>query len=389
VPIVRQPGAPAPYQQIREILRKEILETMSAGDRVPPERELAERFGANRATVSRALAALVSEGLLVRRAARGTFVAGGAGLARTRTRTVGLVVPDIEGPFPAGVIRAAVRELRRHSYKPVLLEYDDSVLTEAREVARLTEEGLDGALVITRGLPENWPAYDQLVRLGYPIVFLDHKPLDLEADCVATDHFRWAYEAVCTLIARGHSRIAHFTYMGGRTHSSIEERRQGYEQALTDNGIEVDPELVVPPVVYPHDYFVYKHVLSYLRQIVDPITAVFGLNDSYALSAIVACRETGASVPDEVEIASFFDGGFDPVSQMPPLIKVVQRQDEIARAGVELVMSRIEDAGPDGPQTIAVPADIVNELEAVQNGVSDFHARRGFTSAGTNHQVRA
>jgi len=372
--LVRQPGAPAPYQQIREILRKEILDKMSVGDRIPPERELAERFSANRATVSRALASLVSEGLLVRRAARGTFVAGGRSTTHARTRTVGMVVPEIEGPFPTGVVRSAARELRNHGYKPVLFDSDNSAATEVGELERLMEEGLEGALVIPVALRDNLPVFDRLVRLGYPLVFLDHKPVDIEADYVASDHFWGAYEATRLLIERGHKRIAHFTYVEPGLHTSIQDRRRGYEQALVDHGIDVDPELITPPIIFSKHRYEYKHVLFYLRQLKQPITAVFALNDFFAISTITAARELGLRIPEDLELAAYFDGGFPTVANMPPILKVVQKQTEIGRAGVNLVISRIEKTGPEGPQTITIRPDIVDELSAPQRDYPGVYA---------------
>ncbi len=363
MPLVRKPGAPAPYQQIRDILRKEILDRMTVGDRLPPERELAGRFGANRATVSRALASLVSEGLLVRRAARGTFVAGDRGKARARTHTVGMFVPDIELPFPTGVIRTAARELRKRGYKPVLYDSDNSAATEVGELERLMEEGLEGALVIPVAAEDGLPVFDQLVRLRYPLVLLDHKPLGIEVDLCSTDHFWGAYEATRLLLARGHTRIAHFTYCGTRMHSSIYDRRRGYEQALADHGFDVDPDLVCPPVFRSDNMIDYRHVLSFLRSGNNPVTAVFALNDWYAFGTLAACQQLGVKVPQDLEVAAFFDGGGYPPADIPPIIRVVQQQREIGRQGVDLVLSRIEGTGPKEPQTVVIRPDIVNELD--------------------------
>jgi len=358
--LVREPGAPAPYQQIREILRKEILDQMAAGDRIAPERDLAKRFSANRATVSRAIASLVNEGLLVRRVGRGTFVSGGEnGISRTITRTVGLVMPEIEGPFPALIIRSAIRALRNYNYKAVRFDSENSAAAEASEIDRLMHEGLDGALVMPVELDENKPLFSKLIRLGFPMVFLDRKPVGFtDGDLVATDHFWGAYEATRALIEKGHTRIAHFTTLGPRRSFSINERRRGYEQALLDNGIEVDPELICPPALYSDNRFAYKHSLAYLRSGDRPVTAVFALNDLFTQATMAACQELGVSIPDDLEIAAFFDGGMDP-RMHPPIIKVVQRQDDIGREAVDLLMKRIDGNGPTGPQTIAVRPDII------------------------------
>jgi len=360
MPLVREPGAPAPYQQIREILRTEIMENMLPGERLAAERELARRFDANRATVSRAIASLVNEGLLVRRVGRGTFVAHGEeSAARARTRTVGLVMPYICGDFPAGIVRSAVRALRNRGYKTVLFDSEDSIHAEADEIDRLAREGLDGALVMPVERPDNIHLFNRVARIGVPLVFLDRKPLGLEADLVASDNFKGAYEATTRLIERGHKRIAHFTWIIDRQCTSISERRQGYEQALIDHGISPDPELVCPPAAHPDGSMQFRYALAYLRNSQDPVTAVFALHDEFVLRAVCAVAALGLRVPDDVAVAGFFDGPFYPVQDVP-IIKVVQRQEEIGRAAAELLIRRIEGDGPEEPQTILVPPDIVD-----------------------------
>ena len=358
--LVREPGAPAPYQQIREILRNEVVEGLSPGDRLAAERDLARRFDANRATISRAIASLVTEGLLVRRVGRGTFVADGDGTGRReKTRCIGLVMPYMSGDFPAGIIRSAVRALRERSHKVVLFDSEDSVHLEADELERLAQEGLDGALVMPVERSDNIPLFNRIDRLGLPLVFLDRKPLGLEADLVTTDNFRSAYDVTCELIERGHTRIAHFTWLMERQCTSISERRRGYEQALTDHGIEPDPELICPPSAFPDENRYFRFALAFLRQCSDPVTAVFALHDQFVLRTIAAAASLGLRIPEDIEISGFFDGSFHPVDNVP-VLKVVQRQDEIGRLAAELLIQRTEGTGPEGPQTVLVPPDIVS-----------------------------
>ncbi len=364
MPIVREPGAPAPYQQIREILRQEILEGLSPGDRIAAERDLARRFDANRATISRAVNSLVKEGLLIRRVGRGTYVADGdEGTRRAKTSTIGLVIPFVQGDFPAGIIRSAVRGLREQGYRTVLFDSEGSPAVEASELDRLMQEELDGALVMPVDKLENDTVFARMIRLGYPMVFLDRRSPHFEADCVATDNFWGAYQAVSRLIARGHTRIAHFTWLIGWDSTAIRDRRRGYEQALADHGIEPDPELVCPPTPFPEEDLAFKHAISYLRQGPKPITALFILNDLFCIAAMSSCRALGLSIPEDIEIASFFDGGIRPQT---PFLRVVQDQAEIGRMGVELLVSRIEGEGPAGPQTIEVKPQILDDLSSAE-----------------------
>lgn len=63
------------YQQLQRALRQAIEgRVLGPDDALPPERDLADEFHVSRITVRKAIAGLVSEGLLIRRQGSGTFV---------------------------------------------------------------------------------------------------------------------------------------------------------------------------------------------------------------------------------------------------------------------------------------------------------------------------
>jgi len=72
--IQRGEGSLPVYRQISEVLRQEIQNLFKAGDQLPPEADLAERFNVNRHTLRRAVDELVSDGLVVRRHGKGIYV---------------------------------------------------------------------------------------------------------------------------------------------------------------------------------------------------------------------------------------------------------------------------------------------------------------------------
>ena len=72
--VARGEGGVPIYRQIRDLLVTEIRDLYKSGDNLPPESELAERFGVNRHTLRRAVDELVADGLVERYHGRGVFV---------------------------------------------------------------------------------------------------------------------------------------------------------------------------------------------------------------------------------------------------------------------------------------------------------------------------
>jgi GntR family phosphonate transport system transcriptional regulator len=63
------------YVQIAQVIEKEFISHSTPGDRLPPEHELADRFGVNRHTLRRAVDELIANGILTRQRGVGIFVA--------------------------------------------------------------------------------------------------------------------------------------------------------------------------------------------------------------------------------------------------------------------------------------------------------------------------
>ncbi|MGD8912301.1 MAG: phosphonate metabolism transcriptional regulator PhnF [Candidatus Thiodiazotropha sp.] len=72
--IQRGEGSLPVYRQICQLLRQEIQGFYEAGDVLPTEADLAQRFNVNRHTLRRAVDELVNEGMVVRRHGKGVYV---------------------------------------------------------------------------------------------------------------------------------------------------------------------------------------------------------------------------------------------------------------------------------------------------------------------------
>jgi LacI family transcriptional regulator len=153
--------------------------------------------------------------------------------------------------------------------------------------------------------------------------------------CVYVDDRDAAYDITEHLIQLGHTRIGFL--WGGKSHGSSWERYKGYEDALREYGIELDPALVVEGDYSFDDGF---RGARRLLALPDRPTAIFGSNDEIAAGVLAAAKSSGMHVPHDLSIAGFEDSPFSRQS-WPPLTTAKQATEEIARHAARLLIGAL------------------------------------------------
>ncbi len=119
-----------------------------------------------------------------------------------------------------------------------------------------------------------------------------------------------------------------------------DRRRAGYERALEDAGIEVDPELVREG---RHERLVAHRLTRELLSLDDPPTAVFAASDTQALGVLEAARYEGFDVPGDLSLVGFDDLE---VATYVGLTTVHQPLEESGRRGLQRLVAGLR--GEDG-----------------------------------------
>ncbi len=150
------------------------------------------------------------------------------------------------------------------------------------------------------------------------------------------------------LIELGHTRIG-FVYWCDPA-ISLEHRKAGYIQALSEAGIPLDKRLICEVEGYP------TVDLDSLRQFLSDhtdLTAVFAANDQIALAVYQAARKMGLRIPHDLALVGFDNLDFTMHLDVP-LTTVEQSAFDIGRRAVETLLARIQN--PTGPwQQVIVP----------------------------------
>ena len=256
-------------------------------------------------------------------------------LKTQRSRSIGILLPEITAPFFGSVVASIDRTLREHGYHILISCYASSHGLERDNLHFLINNGIDGLIYA----PEDITAeefYELTANCSVPTVQMDRMIQGVSSDTVLVDNADASYSAVSHLIRKGHRRVAIVT--GPKSVYSAKERLVGYLRALSDHGILYDDNLVISG---PYEFATGYLATDTLLALTDPPTAIFATNYDFTMGLVTSAREKGISIPDHLDIF-----GFDSVEVCsmlrPPLPVVHQPESEIGVIAANYLIQRMD-----------------------------------------------
>jgi DNA-binding LacI/PurR family transcriptional regulator len=263
---------------------------------------------------------------------------------------LGLVIPDIQNPFFADVTRGVEDVARDQDYALILSNSDESPDKQRLAVDTLVTEEVDGVIVPPVSAED--PEVRRLLDSGIAVVCVDRRIENERVDTIVSDNRQGAYDAVSHLIDLGHQRIA---FIGGIPRiSTSTERREGYEKALHDHDLPVDPALIKEGDSRRERG---TYLTNDLLDLDDPPTALFTGNNLTTLGALAAINTRGLSVPDDVALVGYDDIPWAMALNPPPTV-IDQPGYEMGRRATRILLNRL--ASPDrSPTTVTLQPKLI------------------------------
>jgi DNA-binding LacI/PurR family transcriptional regulator len=302
---------------------------------------------AERAGVSRALASLALRGqpgvlpekrkLILQAAAELNYVPNLAArsLASNGSRTIGVVVREIESPFLAALAKAIDKSGRKESLSVLLsISAEDDASAEASVQAMLGQV----AGVILIDTPRDEEAISR-IALQVPTIYLGRHLMTPNISCVSNDDDFGARSVARHLLSLGHRKIAHIT---GGSGSGARRRMAGFEAELAEQGVK--------PMIVPGDYSIDAGAqgVDALLKMPERPTAVFAANDQVALGALNRLLSAGLSVPGDMAVVGYDDMPLA-ATEAINLTTVRQPIEALADRSIAAILDRI--ANPEAPAT--------------------------------------
>ena len=159
-----------------------------------------------------------------------------------KTRTIGLVIKEIDNPFFAKLMRGVYQVCAEHDYTVLLGSSELSVEHQRESIDALKSQQVEGIIISPLyGDDVNQQLLFDIQTDRCPVVLLNDIGLK-EMACVGIDNRKAAREAVAYLIANGHTRIG---CLAGPEHSiNAAERVKGYKEALDAAGLPREADFI-------------------------------------------------------------------------------------------------------------------------------------------------
>lgn len=256
------------------------------------------------------------------------------GLKTNRTKTIGVIIPELNNIFCSEIITGIEDILRSHGYATIICDCRSDRELEREAVEFLCHRRVDGIV----NMPVNTSSdyLGPFLRLKKPIVFIDRKLEDVQGDSVLVDNQSASRMAVEKLIQAGHRNIG--IVAGPLEIFTANQRVEGYRQALQGAGIPFRESLEAYG-----DYTISSGV-GCMRRLIEKnkdMTAVFATNYELTMGAVIEINEKGIKIPEDLSFIGFDNAEF--ARACTPRLSIIEQPAEgIADQAAHILLRRLE-----------------------------------------------
>ena len=221
-------------------------------------------------------------------------------LRNQRTNTIGVIVPRLNSYFMSTVIAGIESVANKEGYNLIISQSSESFEKEMASAKTMFNNRVDGLLVSLAYDTEDLTHFDSFFKRKIPLIFFDRVVEHENCTNILIDNRKAAYEVTAHLIKQGCKKIVHITATPKR--NVYVDRLQGYKQALADNDISFQDDYVIISNLSQEAGVVAADQILKMDPLPD---AVFVANDNCAVGCMLAIKQAGIIIPQNMAFVCF------------------------------------------------------------------------------------
>jgi LacI family transcriptional regulator len=259
-------------------------------------------------------------------------------LKNSKTKTIGVIIPDILNHFFAKVLHGIENESAKLGYSIITCISNESYEKELNSLQVLANGSVDGFIMAISKETQKKKItahFKDILNQDIPILMFDRVSNNIDCDKVVIDDFKAAYKATNHLLKEGRKKIVLVNNIDDLSVGKL--RAKGCIKAIEEatnypnKPIEIKVRSIKNLETRIHELFeVEKDIDGVIC--IDNVSGVIALNEA---------KKRGFKIPKDISIIGFSDDNILHFTT-PKLSTVTQHSDNIGEASVQLLVKRIE-----------------------------------------------
>lgn len=285
-------------------------------------------------------------------------------LRKSKSFTIGVIIPEVVHFFFSTVISGIEEVAFANGYNVILCQTNEKLNREQSSIETMLSNQIDGLLVSFSRETTDFQHFQKLLDLEFPIVFFDRLPNLENTVNVTVNDYQGAYDAVNHLLLQGYKKIVHLS--GPQNLTISKKRKEGYINALKNAGIEPDPNWIIEcPYGTEKESFDITSELFKNTEIRPD--AIFAHHDIVAAGAMMALRNLGLKIPEDVGVVGYSNWQFSSMID-PPLSTVSQPGFKIGEESSKLLLEMVnrKKGQPWEPKDVVLDTELLIRKSSVR-----------------------
>ena len=282
-------------------------------------------------------------------------------LRNQKTHTIGVIVPKLNSHFMSSVIAGIEHVANHEGYHLIISQSSESSEKEAGNTKTMFNNRIDGLLVSLAYDTKELSHFNSFFKKNIPVIFFDRIMEHQNSTNILINNHQAAYEATQHLIEQGCKRIVHIT--APPQQNVYVDRLQGYKQALADHKIKFKEEYVIIGNLSMEAGAEAAEAIMQMNVLPD---GVFVANDNCAVGCMLALKQKGMKIPDDIAFVGFNN---DPVAMVvePNLSTINYPGYEMGQAAARHLINHLNQVSPiHSTNTIILRSELIKRASTLK-----------------------